>query len=85
MVMVTGARAAALGALVFGARGVDASWGVLPGWRFRGHFPRGGLSLVSVPANDCAPSHERRPQLGRSRSGDRATGDRGGEPYGVMQ
>jgi hypothetical protein len=40
---------------------------------------------VSVPANDCAPSPERRPQLGQSRSGDRATGDREGEPYGVMQ
>jgi hypothetical protein len=40
---------------------------------------------VSVPANDRAPSPERRPQLGRSRSGDRATGDREGEPYGLMQ
>src|SRR5215212_11951464 len=55
MVMVTGGpRGGTRCAGLPRARDVDASWGVLPDgvWRFRGHFPPGGLSLVSVPAND---------------------------------
>jgi hypothetical protein len=44
---------------------------------------RAPVMLMLVGAYYLIPG--RRPQLGRSRSGDRATGDREGEPYGVMQ
>jgi hypothetical protein len=50
----------------------------------RAFSARRSFSLVGVTASDCALSPGRRPQLGQSRSGDRATGDREGEPYTVV-